>query len=326
MKMLYRAAEIRREIERVLDGGVRSRIVLVAYLGADAPKYLSNPQGLRVVCAPEAGATDPDAIRWLLKHGATVQFSDRLHMKVYWSRKGCVVCSANASSNGLSDGALKEAGVLAPASNVDIGRLLKAAGPLRPVRGQELRRLDRGKLARPRTRVGRPVTYQNHGDDYLSWYGLPMRANWKLASWATPQTGAPARVRDVSFETFGIRRPHTWVTVAKGCATQHDWLLTFRMLDESVTDLEWLAVDFCLPVQRSEKKFYVRELSFVATQVRLPRFYGPPPFRLDAAFRRAFRSAFLDCGDRLALRKNGGPTTRFLRLLADYLSGQRTLP
>src|SRR2546430_10883751 len=48
----------------------------------------------------------------LRRRKAKIFKSERLHMKVYWSsRKGCVICSANASGSALGGSSQKEAGV-----------------------------------------------------------------------------------------------------------------------------------------------------------------------------------------------------------------------
>lgn len=73
--------------------------------GADA--YIRNPKGVEILCWPKAGSTNPDALRDLINRGAIVKFVDDLHMKVYWSKKGVVVTSANLSTNALGSGSLK---------------------------------------------------------------------------------------------------------------------------------------------------------------------------------------------------------------------------
>src|SRR4030043_394789 len=101
MQILYSSAEIHAGIKRLFSepSPHDRRIALVAYVGSDGESYLPHPNGLRVICSPSAGGTDPETLRRLMKRGARVEFSDALHMKVYWSRnRGCIIASANASS------------------------------------------------------------------------------------------------------------------------------------------------------------------------------------------------------------------------------------
>src|ERR1017187_5279910 len=102
--VLYNSADIHSRVKHLFGEASRGdrRVALVAYVGVDGEKYLPHPEALRVICNPTAGGTDPNTLRSLIKNGANVQVSDRLHMKVYWSsRRGCVITSANASSNAL---------------------------------------------------------------------------------------------------------------------------------------------------------------------------------------------------------------------------------
>jgi hypothetical protein len=143
--LLYTSAEIHTCIKRLFGqpSADDKRVALVAYVGSDGEKYRPHPEGLRLICNPSAGGTDPDTLRSLLKRKATVEISDRLHMKVYWSKnRGCVITSANASSNALGKGGLKEAGIWLPSRAVDVGRLIRYAQP-RKLRESDLRQLDK---------------------------------------------------------------------------------------------------------------------------------------------------------------------------------------
>lgn len=145
MKILYDSEEIAVCIKSLFEEVSPSdrRVVLVAYVGKDYAKFLPNPRGIDVVCNPTPGATSSIAIAELQKSGANVQFSDRLHMKVYWSEKrGCVITSANLSQNALGVRGLKEAGVFVEPNIVEIDELLKAAKRY-PVTTKDLRMLKK---------------------------------------------------------------------------------------------------------------------------------------------------------------------------------------
>ena len=57
---------------------------------------------IRIVCNLTSGGTNPRVIEKLLSKGFGVKHSSILHSKVYWTNRGVVVGSANASANGLS--------------------------------------------------------------------------------------------------------------------------------------------------------------------------------------------------------------------------------
>lgn len=92
----------------------------VAFWGADAADFLGLPEdasGYRIVCDAFSGACNPKTIKDLLHRGASVVDVEGIHAKVYVGRSCMVVCSANASANGLGeeDGDIDpglEAGVL----------------------------------------------------------------------------------------------------------------------------------------------------------------------------------------------------------------------
>ena len=124
--VLYKSREVRSAIAEIFNKGRNGRRVAVsAYVGDGADSYLPFPDKVQVICSPTPGATNPHAIRRLISCGASVQFADKLHMKVYWSEvSGVVITSANLSTNALGVGDLKEAGVLLGPGSLDIDKLL----------------------------------------------------------------------------------------------------------------------------------------------------------------------------------------------------------
>jgi len=131
IKILYSSADIHAGIKRLFSqpSPRDRRVTLVAYVGSDGESYLPHPDGLRVICSPSAGGTDPETLRRMIKRGATVEFSDGLHMKVYWSRnRGCIITSANASSSALGVSSLKEAGIWPPPRVIKIDKLIDRCG------------------------------------------------------------------------------------------------------------------------------------------------------------------------------------------------------
>ena len=143
MEILYTTSAIRNAIRELFSDPKRRRVAIVAFVGADAEAFLPYPQGLELVCWPKAGATDADVISRLIQRGASVKFSDSLHMKVYWAAgKGAIITSANLSDSALGSERLKELGIKVPAKSVDIDRLLLQADS-RAVKKSELSKLIR---------------------------------------------------------------------------------------------------------------------------------------------------------------------------------------
>jgi hypothetical protein len=132
MKVLYSSDEVRGAIEGALSNpepGER-RFAMVAFVGGEGETFLLDPEGLKIVCWLQPGASDAPTLDSLRTRGAELFKSDRLHMKVYWSEKrGCVITSANASGAALGGGGQKEAGVWPPVGSVEIDRLWTQADP-----------------------------------------------------------------------------------------------------------------------------------------------------------------------------------------------------
>lgn len=106
-----------REIARVIGG--RKVRCAVAYWGNGAMEHLFAPAGLpidaEIICDLLSGSTNPAE---LVKMGAprnpNLRHAADFHAKVYISDRGAVICSANASQNGIGfdqPAGLVEAGI-----------------------------------------------------------------------------------------------------------------------------------------------------------------------------------------------------------------------
>lgn len=108
--------ELTSEIRKLLKNTTKAKVA-VAYWGGGALDLLGlNPQmsSLEVVCCLKGGKSDPDVIKHF---GKKAKQHDDLHAKVFWTPKGAIVGSANASSNGMPgeeniSGSLIEAGMI----------------------------------------------------------------------------------------------------------------------------------------------------------------------------------------------------------------------
>ena len=211
--LLYSSAEIHARIKRLFGqpSATDQRVALVAYIGADGERYLPHPEGLRLVCSPSAGGTDPDTLRQLMKRGASVEISDSLRMKVYWSQnRGCVITSANASSSALGRSGLKEAGIWLPAGTVDINRLIRYAHP-RLLREADLRLLD-SQSREHKKNIGNRGIQKKPAPDFLNWYSSPHRSRWRV-SWSVEEVAGTAKtVKEQTTSEYGHKEPHMWAS------------------------------------------------------------------------------------------------------------------
>lgn len=95
-----------RKIADLLNKANEGRLA-VAFWGDGALEELEltrwrGEKPLQIICNLKSGATNPKVIKKMRELGMHVRMHDRLHAKVYWTDKGCVFGSANASANGLS--------------------------------------------------------------------------------------------------------------------------------------------------------------------------------------------------------------------------------
>lgn len=319
--VLYSSAEIHRCIKQLFSEPSKRdrRVALVAYVGGDGESYLPHPEGLHLICSPSAGGTSPVTIRGMIKRKAKVQFSDGLHMKVYWSRqRGCLITSANASSSALGRQGLKEAGVWLPSSSVDIDRLIRYTNP-KNITAQTLRKLDeatkeKNKHHDQNLRAEKMV-------DYLEWFASPHRSDWKLGWGDEIIDGTAQAAKEETLSEYGKRTPRTWQSVAKGRVKPNDWLLCFTITKRGITDIKWQYVDFLVKISPKDKKFYNRQWPFHAVQVHTTTRYSLPPFRITPAFRLAFNQALKLLPTKIVTdAKTDKPSARFLKLIADNLT------
>ena len=85
-------------------------------------------RGLRIVCNLTMGGTNPRVIEEMLDREIAVRHSPTLHSKVYWTDKGVVVGSANASANGLSLESAAQEGWLESALYSNHRRIIEEVG------------------------------------------------------------------------------------------------------------------------------------------------------------------------------------------------------
>jgi hypothetical protein len=322
--LLYSSAEIHARIKRLFGqpSAGDQRVALVAYVGGEGARYLPHPKGLRLICNPSAGGTDPDTLRQLIKRGASVEISDNLHMKVYWSRnRGCVITSANASSSALGRSGLKEAGIWLPAGTVKINRLIRYAHP-RIVQESDLRRLD-AQSREHKKNFRENGKKKRSAPDFLRWYSAPHRSTWKVSWTDEVITGTASTVKEQTATEYGRREPRAWIEVGKNRVRRNDWLLSFTFATRGIKSVEWIYVDFVVKIGPKEKRYYRPAWPYQAVQVHPASIYPPPPFQITAQFRKAFSAAVKAYKpDRIKEAKTDMPSVRLIDLIAQELKSR----
>jgi len=317
--LLYSSAEIHACIKQIFGEPSDSdqRVALVAYVGGDGEKYLPHPKGLRLICNPSPGGTDPDTLRRLLKRGAKVEISDNLHMKVYWSKNcGCVITSANASSNALGKGGLKEAGIWLPAASVDINKLIRYAHPRR-VRKSDLRKLDRASREYKKN-IGNENRKKESVPDFLEWYSAPHRSTWKVCWTEEESSGTAIAVKEQTHSEYGHKEPHDWAECGRDRVRKNDWLLSFVLNKRDVKSVSWMYVDFVVKLSRKDKRYYCSDWPYHAVQVNQPSKYPSPPFQITRRFRKALTAAVQQyTRDRIKKAKTDIPSADLLKMIAE---------
>jgi hypothetical protein len=287
MRVLYSAGEIRHAIDGLFRASGK-RVALVAYVGDGADSYLPSPKGVQLVCCPDGAGTNPHALRRLMRRQVQVEFARKLHMKVYWSRLGAVVTSANLSYNGLGGGT-RECGVLLGPRKVDIERLRRSVAPTKVTKAAMLK-LDRDYAAKkPYTNTGgtRPPRTKRLFSD---WVADKYRAPWKLGWW-TKDANPSRNAKRVCQRTYDIPEPEDFISSRRGEYHEGDWVLSFKLDRSGIPKgFDWLYVDF---VTRSTTG-HDRDYPFEAVQVHQLHRYGETPFVLDGRFRSTFRQAVAD--------------------------------
>jgi hypothetical protein len=287
MKVLYGSSEIRPAIAKLFRASGR-RVALVAYVGDGADSYLPSPRGVQVVCCPDGAGTNPFALRQLMRLGVQVEFARKLHMKVYWSRLGAVVTSANLSYNGLGGGT-SECGVLLGPRKVDIDRLLRMAAPTEVTKAAMLR-LERDYAdKKPYVNPGgtrRPPAKRLFSD----WVADEYHAPWKLGWW-TKDANPSRHAKKVCQRVYGVPEPKNFISGRRGEYRERDWVLAFKLNRRGVPkSYEWLRVDHIVRSDTGSDPDYPYE----ALQVHQLHRYGETPFEIDGRFRSAFRRAVAD--------------------------------
>jgi hypothetical protein len=314
-RILYSSAEVRSAIVRLFSSSKGRRVAITAFVGDGAEAFLPKPEGLELICWPNAGATNPNAVRELIRKKVKVFFADAVHMKVYWTEdQGAVLTSANLSRNALGSGNLKEAGIVLPPGQVDIDRLLGQL-KMREVEPSELRKLDRlHRLYTARNDVEMKPTRST----FLDWYRSPFREGWKLVWYEECTQDTPIIAQEEARNNYGISEPNACFFDSVKDYRRGDCILGFWFKKDSAHDAHWMVADFIVGVPRSDKKAHDPKNPYYLCQFKPSKYYRPP-FRIDKPFRDALREAVRKFGaSKIKNAKWRIPPDSFLNLISQH--------
>lgn len=297
MKILYDSSELIKainDIYSISDDPNNRRVAIVAYIGAGARKFIRNPNGLEIICKPQPGSTDPDTINYLIREGANIRFSDKLHSKVYWSTKGCIITSANLSANAFS-GKQLETGVLIESNELDVNKLIDDTDSY-DINKNNMKNLYIGtrKLAKLLDSFKRNVTDAKKEISFLEWYLQPIRNEWKIGWWEEEGEFSEA-AKKISNKEYK-NTPYDCLNIKDDQVVDDDMLLCFRIVDNNINSFEWMYVDFVVKVPKNDKA-YEKDYSCQAVQVyESKRYIKECPFAITEEFKKAFVKAAREYG------------------------------
>jgi hypothetical protein len=242
-------------------------------------------------------------------------------MKVYWSEgRGCLITSANLSRNAFGAYGLKEVGVLLRDSDVDIDRLLAQARP-RVATDQDLRKLLRAEKRAKQALAASGVLGRDPRMSFSDWFQVSETSDfadldWKLG-WCQGSVAASTAAKRRAKSEFNRKEPSEYMNCAKGQVRPHDWLLCFQLRKHTLTNFYWMYVDELVPVLPTEKGIYEQAYPYQAIQFRTLQLCPTPPFTIDKAFQKAFRTAANRNGyDWMTNRASLAPPKQLLREVA----------
>jgi hypothetical protein len=308
--------QIRRTLSQLFSTRTRNRrrVILVAYVGQDAPKILPDYKDVELYCWGQAGATHPAALDALEKRGAIIHLCDGLHAKLYWvEEEGYVVTSANLSKNALGERTLREVGLFSQdADEVDIVSLIKGLDS-RPLTVARLRELQRAHDLFWSQREDSPNLFSLPTQSYSDWFDGDRERAWKLAYWEAMGEEQNS-VTKMAESEYG-RSIVEFIDCSKADYDRGDWVFYFPANRHG--KLSWVFVDrVCalLPQEAEETGS-----SHQAIQIAPLKKFQQAPFKIaGAAFRHAFANAAKAFGlAKLQANHGKSPPERFLQILRD---------
>lgn len=296
MTFLRNSQAIKKRLHQLFSTKTRGhrRVIVVAYVGSNAPRLLPDYSGVDIYCWPQIGSTDPHALAELRspRHGARIFLSDGLHTKLYWVENvGCVITSANLSSSALGQRTLHEVGVfLEDANEIDIDSIIAnlSARKLGKIELAELQRQHDLFWFKNQNRAPGSATAIS---SFQEWFDGDRARGWKLGWWDTSGTEAES-ISDFARTQFGVDEIEDYMDAEAGDYSAGDWILTYKIENNSVSKPAWMFVEFIKKLTDAEIAESPKAFSHQAVQATKGSKFNRPPFSLsDPAFKAAFTGA-----------------------------------
>lgn len=321
IKILPSSKEIKAAIKDIFSVQNQRRVAISAFVGDEANAYLPYPQGIELYCWPKAGGTNPTAIRDLQKRGVKVYFSDSLHMKLYWSKKGVVITSANLSTYALGAGGLKEIGVLLSAKSVDINKTIQSLNA-RDAEETEIVELEKTykKILRTNPNLSNKP---NEEYSFENWYDLKSHkedGDWRLASYTMANVKLSKKAGDKLEKEHGSKFYNDILETSTKEYKQDDWILCYVFNGKKPVSIEWMYAHHIIRDSRKYRgqlKYYYQTI-----QVSKLKAYHGKPFKIDTVFREAFINAYKEYYKVKENRDEVIPSKDFLLLIYEKFKNQ----
>jgi len=304
-KVLYTSSEIRNKVIEIMEDDSCKRTVVVAFVGDSAEHYLTNPNGMKLICWPKPGSTNPYELNRLKNKGVELLFCDNLHMKIYHSEKhGTVLGSANLSTNAIGNGRLMllEAGVYLKPAEFDLKKVLNQLNHRKPLK-RDWNDLYDG-FNRNMTFV--KTNESQKTNSFVEWLSLPIQHKLKIAIYN--------ELGDLSKEELEYG-PENSIEGLKNYYRPGDTLLTIfsNKNDQLVPhSIEWQFVDRIIPTKGAD-------FPYSALQDKPTRTYRFP-FRLTPEFKTILAQECRKYGvNKLDCERHKYLSTAFLQRISKQL-------
>ena len=283
MEYLENARAIRDKLAQIYETPANGTAV-VAFVGANAASYLPKDLTmLRIICWPKAGGTNPDGVRSLLDAGATIDFCDRLHSKIFHSpAHGAIIGSANLSDNALGENSLHEFAVFDPAPQFNIQSVIAGLGHLSAVNDENL---DKLQLEHDLFWQRNPLqdSFRNTKRSFLDAATGAKPRNWKIVSYSEErEDNEPVRKAvNARFKQDHWKNDND---VRRSLFSEGDVVLQIKTNSEDIIkrpNATWFYVDHVAKRRGGEIIIQVNKFSPILR-----------PFVVDARFKRVLMKTF----------------------------------
>jgi hypothetical protein len=150
---------------------------------------------------------------------------------------------------------------------------------------------ENGRIPNQRAASLRP----EKADSFLDWMNKGGLAKWKFAVAYPTKFKFAKAAREEARQGYGVTLPYDFILCKETEIRKGDRILTFS--DSGAGGVSWMAADFVVNVKPSDGAIYDRRYRYQAVQVHGDVKYPLPPFKIDAAFRKALAKAIEEYGE-----------------------------